>query len=180
MTGRRRHQHTRRIFKARRRRSRRWRTVAVWAVGGAVLVAAALLFDMALRQVHHPRMDANDVALVDAGRRIYAQACSSCHGVSLQGQPNWPTRSADGRMPGPPLDGSGHAWQLRDKDLFEITKEGPAAYPPGHSREMPAFGQQLSDKEIASILAYVKSVWPPDLQVKQARRNMEFWTKIAH
>lgn len=180
MTGRQRHQHTRRIFRAKTRRSRRWRKLTFWAAGGATLIAAALLFDMALRRVNHPPMDVSDVALVDTGRRIYAQACSNCHGVSLQGQPDWLTRSAGGRSPAPPLDGAGRAWRLRDKDLFRITKVGPAAYPSGYSTDMPAFGQDLSDEEIAATLAYVKSVWPPDIRAKQARRNIAFWSRVAH
>lgn len=180
MAGRQRHQHPQRIFQARTRQTRRRRILIFWIVGGATLLGAALLFNMAIRRVNHPPIDASNVALVAAGRQIYAQACSSCHGVSLQGQPNWRERLADGRLPAPPLDASGHAWRLRDKDLFAVTKTGPAAYPAGYSTNMPAFGQQLSDEQIAATLAYVKSVWPVDIQAKQTRRNMAFWSRIAH
>ena len=180
MTVRQRHQHPRRIFQARTRQTRRWRKSIFWIVGGATLLAAALLFDVAIRQVYHPPLDAGNVALVDAGRTIYARACSGCHGASLQGQPNWRERLANGKLPAPPLDASGQAWRLRDKDLFSITKAGPAAYPAGYSTDMPPFGEQLSDEEIAATLAYIKSVWPADMRAKQARRNLTFWSRTAH
>lgn len=180
MTGRQRRQHPQRIFQARGRRARRWRKFIVWSVGGATLLVTALLFDMAIRQVNHPPLDAGNVTLVDAGRATYARACSDCHGVSLQGQPNWRERMPNGKLPAPPLDASGQAWRLRDKDLFTITKAGLAAYPAGYSTDMPAFGEQLSDAEIAATLAYMKSVWPADVRAKQARRNLTFWSRTAH
>lgn len=180
MTSPQRHQHTRRIFKVRSLRSRRQKRLTFWTVGAASLVAAALLFDVAIRQVYHPLLDADNVALVEAGRVVYARACSVCHGVLLQGQPNWRERSVNGKLPAPPLDASGHAWRFRDRDLFAITKGGPAAYPAGYSTDMPSFDEQLSEEEIAATLAYVKSIWPTDVRAKQARRNMAFWSRTAH
>jgi len=34
---------------------------------------------------------------------------------------------------------------------------------------MPAFGDTLSDREIAAILAYIKSRWPADIRARQSR-----------
>ena len=36
---------------------------------------------------------------------------------------------------------------------------------------MPAFGDRLSDAEIAAILAYIKSTWPPEIRVRHDRLN---------
>jgi mono/diheme cytochrome c family protein len=33
---------------------------------------------------------------------------------------------------------------------------------------MPAFGDRLSDEDIGSILAYIKSMWPEDIRKLQA------------
>jgi mono/diheme cytochrome c family protein len=34
---------------------------------------------------------------------------------------------------------------------------------------MPAFGQSLSDRDIAAVLAYIKSRWPAEIRERQAR-----------
>jgi mono/diheme cytochrome c family protein len=74
-------------------------------------------------------------------------------------------------MPAPPHDASGHTWHHPDSVLFRITKFGPAAYPEGFQTDMPAFEKTLSDSQIAAILAYIKSTWPPEVQRRQNRMN---------
>ena len=170
----------RRKHRAKRARLGRWRILVLWIVSGATLGVAAMLFDRALDQKNLPRMDPNDLSQVDDGRRLYAQACSSCHGASLKGESNWRERLADERMPAMPLDATGVAWRRSDKNLFAIIKAGPAAYPAGYSTDLPAFGQQLSDEEIAATIAYIKSVWPLEIRAQQARRSMAIWTKVVH
>jgi len=34
---------------------------------------------------------------------------------------------------------------------------------------MPAFGDTLGDDQIAAVLAYIKSRWPPEIRQRQAR-----------
>lgn len=97
---------------------------------------------------------------VIAGRRLYAENCASCHGADLEGQPDWRRRLANGRMPAPPHDENGHTWHHSDRALFTVTKAGLAAIVPGYESDMPAFGDQLTDNEIRSVLAYIKSTWP--------------------
>lgn len=177
MSGRQRVRSTRRPYQA---KPRRWRRLTLWILGGGALVAAGLLFDVALRQKNQPRMDASNLEQVAGGRSIYGQACSSCHGESLQGQPNWRERQMNGKLPAPPLDASGRAWRHSDKELFAIVKAGSAAYPAGNDTDMPAFGEQLSDEEIAAALAYVKSVWSADIQARQARRSLAPWRRAPH
>lgn len=94
------------------------------------------------------------------GRGIYAQTCASCHGEDLEGQPDWMRRLDTGRMPAPPHDGTGHTWHHSDQDLFAITKFGVGGVVPGYESDMPAFDGILSDDEIATVLAFIKSTWP--------------------
>ena len=95
------------------------------------------------------------------GKSVYVQNCASCHGVKLEGQKDWMSRQPDGLMPAPPHDETGHTWHHSDKYLFMITKYGiediiGQKYP----NNMPAYKDILSDKEIISVLSYIKSTWP--------------------
>ena len=53
--------------------------------------------------------------------------------------------------------------------LFQITKGGVGAVVPGYESDMPAFGEDLTDAEIAAILVYIKSTWPERQRDVQAR-----------
>jgi mono/diheme cytochrome c family protein len=45
--------------------------------------------------------------------------------------------------------------------LFEITKKGTATVVGGgYESDMPAFDGVLSDDQIRSVLAFIKSTWP--------------------
>lgn len=137
------------------------RRVFHWLLGAAVLsLIAAIGFAL---MGERPGIDRQDKALVVAGQRIYGAYCGSCHGANLEGQPNWRERLANGRLPAPPHDASGHTWHHPDAVLFGIVKEGlvPGKYaPPQYESDMPGFGGSLSDEEIRSVLAYIKSTWP--------------------
>lgn len=100
---------------------------------------------------------ADQVAL---GGVIYVENCAACHGANLEGQPDWRRRLDNGRMPAPPHDETGHTWHHSDGDLFTITKLGVNAIVPGYQSDMPAFGNVLSDAEIAAVLAFIKNTWP--------------------
>lgn len=103
------------------------------------------------------------------GQKVYAEYCASCHGANLEGQPNWKRRLENGRMPAPPHDESGHTWHHSDQDLFAITKHGVGGVVPGYESDMLAFGETLSDEEIAAVLAFIKSTWPERQQDFQAQ-----------
>ncbi len=102
-----------------------------------------------------------DPPQIAQGAELYVQHCASCHGVKLEGQPNWRQRLPNGRMPAPPHDESGHTWHHPDKVLFGITKNGlvPPYAPPGYQSDMPAFGGKLSDAEIRGVLVYIERHW---------------------
>jgi mono/diheme cytochrome c family protein len=112
--------------------------------------------------------DRADAAQVVAGQVIYAANCASCHGDKLQGQPDWKERKADGKLPAPPHDATGHTWHHPDQQLFEIIKRGVAAIVPNYQSDMIGFGDKLSDADIRAVLAYIKSTWPPEIQARQA------------
>jgi mono/diheme cytochrome c family protein len=106
-------------------------------------------------------------ARVALGQKLYAANCASCHGDKLQGQPNWKEQMPDGLLPAPPHDATGHTWHHPDQQLFQIIKLGTAAIVPNYKSNMAGFGDRLSDQEIWSIIGYIKSAWPSDIQDRQ-------------
>ncbi|HME71304.1 MAG TPA: cytochrome c [Myxococcota bacterium] len=111
-------------------------------------------------------------AQVKVGAEVYARHCSSCHGRSLEGQPNWKKHLADGSLPAPPFDETGHTWHHPDSVLFATVKlGGQATGPPDFPSKMPAFSGDLSDDEIRAVLAFIKSRWPPEIRRLQEEIN---------
>ncbi len=113
---------------------------------------------------------------LDAGRSLYANKCASCHGTNLEGQPNWRSANADGVLPAPPHDATGHTWHHDDELLFEYTKLGGAAAleamgVSGFNSGMPAYGETLTDDEIWDVLAFIRSTWPKREREAQASRT---------
>ena len=106
----------------------------------------------------------DDAAMLKHGALIYQARCASCHGVHLEGHANWRERGADGRLPAPPHDASGHTWHHPDDVLIRITKEGVAKAVglPDYATNMPAFGDSLSDADIVAVLSWIKSQWTPE------------------
>ena len=54
------------------------------------------------------RLSIHDPALLARGEAVYRTSCAVCHGADLHGQPNWRTRDAEGNLPAPPHDKTGH------------------------------------------------------------------------
>ena len=105
-----------------------------------------------------------DAARVAAGAELYAENCASCHGADLQGQPNWKVRDADGYLPAPPHDVTGHTWHHPDTQLIDIVSRGTEAIVGnGYASRMIGYGEILSDQEIRDVLAYIKSTWPAEV-----------------
>lgn len=135
-----------------------------WLAAGAVAVAGGAAAWLGLR------LWAWDPA-VARGRQLYGAHCASCHGLKLEGQPDWQTPKANGRLPAPPHDASGHTWHHADDELFTITRNGLAAVVPGYQSDMPAFAGVLSDDEIRAVLAFIKSTWPERERLYQEDRT---------
>ena len=118
------------------------------------------------------RADATDAEAVALGKTVYDENCAACHGLNLEGQPNWRSVKEDGTLPAPPHDDTGHTWHHSDQLLFDYTKLGGAGIaPPGFESGMPGFGDTLSDREIWAVLSYIKSRWSPKNQARQERLN---------
>ncbi len=146
--------------------------VAAGLAAGA-LVAAWILRDSAPEErTRHIMIDANDPGRVALGKAVYSAHCASCHGENLEGEPNWRVREADGRLPAPPHDASGHTWHHTDDVLFQLTKYGPAALVGGdYESNMPAYEGTLSNNEILASLAFIKSTWPEDIRSRHDAMN---------
>ncbi len=116
---------------------------------------------------------ARDVpAQVSRGHQVYAAECAACHGSELEGQARWWEPGADGLLPAPPHDASGHTWQHSDRELTELVAHSVAAFAPaGYRTGMPAYAGRLSPGQIASVIAYVKSTWPTGIRAYQAAQN---------
>lgn len=124
-----------------------------------------------VRIVGTPRITSanpNDSRAVTRGQQVYVAHCASCHGLNLEGQPNWQQNLPTGGRPAPPHDATGHTWHHSDLSLFTTVKQGgQATSPPGYMSNMPAFGTMLTDEDIYAVLAYIKSTWPAEIQAAQ-------------
>lgn len=121
----------------------------VWLAGGLSLIGLAASDAYASADI------------IAQGQQIYVARCASCHGETLEGQPDWRSPLPSGRLPAPPHDASGHTWHHADDLLFRIVKEGTAAVVGGgYESDMPGFSGEMSDTEIRAVLAYIKSTWP--------------------
>jgi mono/diheme cytochrome c family protein len=133
-------------------------------VPASLILAAALL-----RPALWPSSAEAEIA---AGARLYQKNCASCHGAHLEGQPHWWEVGADGYLPAPPHDASGHSWQHSDAELHELIADSlKNIAPPDYRTRMPAFADALSPAEIDAVIAFIKSTWPPGVQAYQATRN---------
>nr|WP_246253634.1 cytochrome c [Sulfitobacter maritimus] len=133
---------------------------------------AAFLFSAGAGAADHELND-RDIA---AGKALYAEQCAACHGAKLEGQPDWRTPNADGILPAPPHDETGHTWHHDNRLLFDYTKLGGQGALAARGIEdfasgMPAFDGVISDDEIWDILAYIRSTWSARAQESQASRN---------
>ncbi len=143
-------------------------------LAASVVLAAGLAGYLVLAPGANRPADSGEMA---RGAALYRQHCASCHGVGLEGQPDWRSRLPTGRLPAPPHDESGHTWHHPDRVLFEITKRGLAPFaPPGYESDMPAYGETLGDAEIRAVLNFIKRSWPDAIRSRQAeidRRSRE-------
>lgn len=118
---------------------------------------ALLLVAAACRQATPPLGAAtlpNDPVV--QGGRLFQANCSACHGPEGRG--------AIG--PAPALDGSAHAWHHPDQQLYDFICRGKPGF---GGQDMPAFGDKMAPEEIRAVIAYMKSLWPPEQRGLQAQ-----------
>ena len=147
---------------------------AVLILTGGLALAGAGLSALLL----HPagaegvRLAPDDAAVTTLGAQVYASECAACHGVALEGQPDWRSPGPDGLLPAPPHDATGHTWHHDDATLFALTKHGLAGLmedaPPSG---MPAYAGVLTDAEIVAVLSYIKSTWPAEVRARHDAIN---------
>lgn len=126
--------------------------------GGLALAGLAAVIVMAGSSDATGLLTPDDTDVVALGQSLYAEHCAACHGAQLEGAPNWQIRDADGLLPAPPHDATGHTWHHDDETLFTLTKYGLAGLmenaPPSG---MPIYDGVLSDDEIIAVLSFIKS-----------------------
>ncbi len=154
----------------------------IWALGAALtLLIGSFAAYLWLGKGQPPPgfIDPQDVRLVIAGKPLYEQHCAACHGAKMEGQPNWRIRMANGRLPAPPHDDSGHTWHHSDQVLLSITLNGlvpGVTAPPGYQSDMPAYKTILNEQQARAVLAYIKTFWSEQslrIQMDITRREQQ-------
>lgn len=98
-------------------------------------------------------------AFAEKGQRVYDTNCAACHGSIGQGAFNWRQRGSDGRMPPPPLNGSGHTWHHPAGVLLHVILNGS----PGGQGNMPAWKDKLTREEVAAVIARFQAWWSDEV-----------------
>ena len=93
------------------------------------------------------------------GQRLFLKNCAVCHGKQGEGAKNWRTPDEQGKNPAPPLNGTGHTWHHSTQSLTNTIKNGTAKI----GGNMPAWKDNLSDREIKLILTWITAQWPDEL-----------------
>ena len=143
-------------------------------VAGLSIATAGIYFLLSLDETALPGQPTDSDPV--SGAALYSEYCASCHGTELQGEPDWRSTKADGRLPAPPHDEFGHTWHHGDNLLFSYTKLGgqaalEASGVSGFVSGMPGFADQLTDEEIWNVLAFIKSSWPDRIREMQSERT---------
>jgi cytochrome c oxidase cbb3-type subunit 3 len=96
-----------------------------------------------------------------AGEVTFLTNCTACHGADLSATM---TVGAN-KIPLPGLPLNDHEWKFGAKpmDIFKLVNDGSPPESTGHNgAKMQAWGQTLSPKQIAEVVAYVISKVPED------------------
>ncbi|WP_026436587.1 cytochrome c [Acidovorax sp. JHL-9] len=160
---------------------------ALWVAGLLVALLVAGAGYLSLRATGRPAAVAqhslrpDDPQVLRVGASIYTQQCATCHGAKGEGQADWRERGADGLLPAPPHDPSGHTWHHPDEQLFAITQQGLAQLinQPDYRTAMPIYGGMLSDEEIVAVLSWIKAQWPPEIRQRHDEINAQYRKSLS-
>jgi cbb3-type cytochrome c oxidase subunit III len=94
-------------------------------------------------------LEASSAETIDAGKKLYARYCASCHG---------PNGKGDGGMAlsgGTPSDLTDETWDYgsSDGEIFVAIKDGVSA-------DMLAYKDKLNDKQIWQVVTFLRSIGP--------------------
>ena len=131
-----------------------------------ILTLSTLLTNLSYSDNHFP-ITRDSELMIARGKIAYQNNCVSCHQVNLVGAENWKGLDEDGHRKAPPLNGTGHTWHHDDATLHNIIKYGLAKLVKNYEGKMLGFEDNLKDKDIDSVLAYMKSFWPNDIYQQQ-------------
>jgi mono/diheme cytochrome c family protein len=154
------------------------RTIWFITVGALTLLALAAIVirnsargqEIVIQGIAAPPLPTLQAGQIRAGSALYIQHCASCHGANLAGAPDWKIPIADGSLPPPPQDSSGHTWHHPDTYLLYIVQVGGEV---AYGGSMPGFGEQLTPEEIEAILTYIKSHWGKE------EREFQWWVSYT-
>jgi len=126
-----------------------------------ILISFLFLTEFSYSDNHFP-ITRDSELMIARGKIIYENNCVSCHQVNLVGAESWKGLDEDGHRKAPPLNGTGHTWHHDDATLHKIIKYGLVGIISDYKGKMVGFEDNLSDKDIDSVLVYIKSYWPDD------------------
>ena len=130
------------------------------------LVSFILISETSYSHSHFP-ITRDSALMIARGKIIYESYCVSCHQVNLSGAENWKGVDKDGHRKAPPLNGTGHTWHHDDASLHNIIKYGLAKIVKNYEGKMIGFGDKINDKQIDSVLSYIKSHWEDEIYERQ-------------
>lgn len=113
-----------------------------------------------------------DATLISLGEDVYSEACASCHGANLEGEPGWKQPNPDNSFRAPPHDATGHTWHHGDRVLREAVLQGGERLGKFGISNMPAYAGTLSELEIEAVLTYINSTWPEEIRSMQWERTL--------
>ena len=131
-----------------------------------ILISFIFISEASYSHSHFP-ITRDSELMIARGKIIYQNNCISCHQVNLVGVENWKELDEDGHRKSPPLNGTGHTWHHDDATLHNIIKYGLVKLVKNYQGKMLGFEDKLKDKDIDSVLAYIKSFWPDDMYQHQ-------------
>ena len=131
-----------------------------------ILISFIFISEASYSHSHFP-ITRDSELMIARGKIIYQNNCISCHQVNLVGVENWKELDEDGHRKSPPLNGTGHTWHHDDATLHNIIKYGLAKLVKNYQGKMLGYEDRLKDKDIDSVLAYIKSFWPDDMYQHQ-------------
>ncbi len=121
----------------------------VLALAAAGIAVAIVLASQALLE----RGDAPSRQAAADARELYQRHCAVCHGASGKG--DGPGAAVTGQRI-PDFSNPATLRGVTDQFLFDIIQKGGSQF--GRSNAMPAWGIQLTDDQIHSLVRYLRSL----------------------